>query len=129
MSRSSPSRIINVAASHSSTFMCCPFGFRIDDPNFEHRPSEYNPLKAYALSKLAVLLFNNALNRRVNSQGISVFSVDPGVVRPDSLLKLPEILQNFLEPLFHAIFKDAGEQITFCATEPGIEKFSGGYFQ
>ena len=52
---------------------------RWDDLNFEAEGS-YSPAKAYFQSKLANIMHANALARRLQDTGITVYSLHPGVI-------------------------------------------------
>ncbi|OKL56699.1 hypothetical protein UA08_08011 [Talaromyces atroroseus] len=53
---------------------------RFDDLNFENRPEEYQPLLAYAQSKVANIYMSNEIERQFSAQGVHSTSVNPGVI-------------------------------------------------
>lgn len=59
-----------------------------DDVHFEH--SDYNPWVAYGQSKSANALFALEADRRLQSRGIRVFSVHPGMIHTDLARYLDE---------------------------------------
>ncbi|KAF8309053.1 NAD(P)-binding protein [Clavulina sp. PMI_390] len=67
----SPLRIVTV-----SSRIHAVIGVRLDDPNFQLRPDDYNPLASYSQAKAANLMFARALMKR----GILTFAVHPGTV-------------------------------------------------
>ncbi len=86
-----PSRVVTVASSghryaRSSDPDCA---MELDDLNYENR--EYDPIDAYAQSKLANVWFAFEFNNRFSSGGIEAFSLDPGSVPGTGLSKdIPE---------------------------------------
>jgi NAD(P)-dependent dehydrogenase (short-subunit alcohol dehydrogenase family) len=70
---SAPSRV--VVLSSAAHVMA---GVDFDDPMFERR--EYDPWLAYGQSKTANALFALELNRRLAKEGVSAYSVHPGMI-------------------------------------------------
>ena len=64
----------------------------------------YSPSRAYANSKLAVMLFTGELRKRLGDSGISAFAIHPGVIRSnfgtgqDSSLSM-KLAMKFLGPI------------------------------
>ncbi|CAF97952.1 unnamed protein product [Tetraodon nigroviridis] len=84
LKHSAPSRVINLtSAAHAMGRI------QFDDLNGE---KSYHPVKAYAQSKLANVLFTRELARRIGVLGVSTYSVDPGMVDT-------EITRHFIRPL------------------------------
>jgi retinol dehydrogenase-12 len=87
LKQSAPARIVNLTSdAHTTTTM--QFG----DVNHDH---EYTAFRAYAHSKLAILLYSNELNRRLIGTGVTVNAVHPGGVRSEMLRHFPPWL-NFV---------------------------------
>lgn len=53
---------------------------RFDDFNFDKRPEEYQPLIAYAQSKIANVYMALEIERRFSAQGVHATAVNPGVI-------------------------------------------------
>ena len=63
LKRSSPSRIINLTTGSWWLRMAKKVGFRKNnDANFDKDPASYTPTQAYALSKLAMVMFTRSLH-------------------------------------------------------------------
>lgn len=124
------SRIINISSrAHYD------FGMNWDDINWE---KSYNPIKAYAQSKLCNVLFTKELAKRLEGTGVVSFSLHPGVVRTELTRNLGAGL-TFLVPLIlklagpvYAVFtksSEEGAQTTiYCAVEEDINQYNGEYF-
>lgn len=130
LTASAPSRVVNVASiAHRGAA-------RVDldaatGPGAAVGP--YEPMGTYNQSKLANVLFTTELARRMAGTGVTAFAVHPGGVRSEfglgddtkGLLRLGVAVIRPLE-----ISPRTGAQATLhCATAPGIEDRSGGYFQ
>ncbi|KAM0249149.1 hypothetical protein ACHAQJ_009188 [Trichoderma viride] len=72
------SRIVNISTTGHRLFPT-----HLDDPNFEKTP--YEPMSAYATSKLAVILHANFVDRRFSARGVRAVSVHPGTVHTPML--------------------------------------------
>uniref|UniRef100_A0A671MSJ3 Si:dkey-73n8.3 n=1 Tax=Sinocyclocheilus anshuiensis TaxID=1608454 RepID=A0A671MSJ3_9TELE len=84
LKHSAPSRVINVSS------LAHPMGkIHFEDLNSE---KSYHPVKAYVQSKLANILFTRVLATRM---GVSVYAVDPGLVKTDIIRHLKKSLQFF----------------------------------
>jgi NAD(P)-dependent dehydrogenase (short-subunit alcohol dehydrogenase family) len=83
---------------------------------------------AYNQSKLANVLFTNALARRLKGKGVTVNAVHPGVVATELARAYPKLLVK----LFH-LFLLSPEQGAACtihvSTAPELEGVSGLYFE
>ena len=95
---------------------------RVNENFFLLNPNHYHRFKAYANSKLAVLLFTAELAERLNGNSISVYAVDPGVVDTDMIT-----MQRWFDPLadlfFRPLIKDAGkaaETFVFLASNENV---------
>nr|XP_020462139.1 retinol dehydrogenase 12-like [Monopterus albus] len=122
LKHSAPSQVINVS---SVAHMMGKIQF--DDLSGERN---YHPVRAYAQSKLANILFTKELARRTEDTGVSVFSLHPGVVQSDLWRHQHQCIQLAVK-IFRIFTKTTveGAQTTiYCAVEPGLECQSGGYF-
>ncbi|KAJ0059650.1 hypothetical protein NL108_009174, partial [Boleophthalmus pectinirostris] len=122
LKHSAPSRVINVSsAAHAMGKI------QFDDLSGER---DYHPVRAYAQSKLANVLFTRELAKRMEGTGVSVFSLHPGVVQSDLWRHQHQCIQVAVK-IFRIFTKTTveGAQTTiYCAVEPGLESQSGGYF-
>lgn len=97
-----------------------------DDLHFERR--KYGATAAYNQSKLANVLFANALARRVEKDGITVNSVHPGVVATELARDYPK----FLVKIFHWFLltpAQGAECSLHVATSEEGGKVTGKYFE
>ena len=93
----------------------------------------YSAMTAYGESKLANIQHAKELARRLEGTGVSVFSVHPGGVRSgfgrgDDLHGIMKIGVIAAQP-FEISSKTGAQASLHCATTPGLESRSGGYFQ
>jgi NAD(P)-dependent dehydrogenase (short-subunit alcohol dehydrogenase family) len=97
-----------------------------DDLQFERR--KYSGTAAYNQSKLANVLFTLALARRLESKGVTVNAVHPGVVATELTRDYPRLLIK----LFH-LFLLTPEQGAACslhvAASPDTAATTGQYFE
>lgn len=124
------SRIVNVS---SLTHKYCTMEW--DDLNSE---KNYVPMKAYAQSKLANILFTRELSRRLANTSVTAYSVHPGVVRTE--ITRPNMngwlkYLYFLQKLFFLVWymfsksaKEGAQTIIFCAIMYEALQYSGCYF-
>ena len=87
--------------------------------------------KVYGGSKLAMLLFTQELNRRLQDSNISVFAVDPGAVATGITIHNGgwfAVVSKILETFF-ASPAEAAEVAVNTACTPGLEQYSGSYFK
>ncbi len=113
------SRIVNVASmAHAHGSM------DLDDPNWETRP--YKRMPSYAQSKLANLLFNLELQRRLEESGSPTLAVSchPGWTATD--LQRHSGLIRFFNPLFAMKPPQGALPTLYAATSDDI--VSGGYY-
>ena len=121
-----PSRIVNVA----STAHQAVRSIDLDDLQAER---SYSGMAVYNRSKLANILFTKELARRLAGAGVSAFAVHPGTVRSGwgqggDTRGFLDIGLKIIRPVF--ITPRAGAaSIIHCATAPGLEDRSGGYFK
>jgi NAD(P)-dependent dehydrogenase (short-subunit alcohol dehydrogenase family) len=113
--RSAPARIINVSSMVHS-------GVNIDmsDLTTERlKRGLYAGTGAYALSKLANLLFTYALSRRLENTGVTVNALHPGVIST----KLLHVNYSGGRPP-----EEGARTPVYLATAPELEKVTGNYF-
>lgn len=115
---SAPARVVTVSSeAHKRGRM------NFDDLQHERH---YNGLRAYAQSKLANLLFNRELARRLSGTGVTANALHPGVVATkllfDGFAPL-RLLKPFLKT------PQAGARTSvFVASAPALERLTGLYF-
>jgi retinol dehydrogenase 12 len=123
IARSGDGRIINMGSdSHK-------YG-RIHFSDLNLRQS-YHGLKAYGQSKLANLLFTYELHRRKKEDHVSVYCVQPGLVKTDIGVKHTNPFHSFMWKLRRVggISPDqAAETAIYLATSPDAARKSGLYW-
>jgi retinol dehydrogenase 12 len=123
MIRKNGGRIINTSS------LLYRFG-SVDENIFSINEKTYHGFRAYADSKLALLLFSLELAERTGQEGISVNSVDPGVVNTNMLT-----MNKWFDPLTNILFRpfvksaDKGAETSiYLASSPMVEKETGKYY-
>jgi retinol dehydrogenase-12 len=124
---SKPSRIISLSSVvHKSSQISW------DDLTLE---KSYGSLKAYGQTKLALLLFGRELNKRLESQGIKVVSVHPGVCRTNIIADIKkeiwkQIIFNIFWPFWYYTTKSSlqGAQTTLYCSVIDHKKLRGGHY-
>lgn len=126
MKSSAPARVVNLSSrAHNRGEI------RFDNISLS---GEYDSWGSYRQSKLANVLFNRELAKRLRGSGVSAFAVHPGVVKTNlghHLMATKPWLQHVLAPIAPIVFKNAeeGAQTSIhCAVQEGIENQSGSYF-
>jgi retinol dehydrogenase 12 len=123
IARSRDGRIINIGSdSHK-------FGkMNFDDLNLERA---YHGLKAYGQSKLANLLFTYELHRIKKEDHVSVYCVQPGLVKTDIGVKHTNPFHGFMWKLRRmggVTPEKAAETAVYLATDPDAAGRSGLYW-
>lgn len=123
---SAPARVVNLSSSQHKA------AGAFDFHDLEMREA-FNGVQAYNRSKLAMLLFAKELARREATSGVAAFAVQPGAVRSNfgrhgETTGVWNLALKLLRPTMISPEKGAGASV-HCATEPGLEAQSGGYFQ
>jgi retinol dehydrogenase-12 len=103
---------------------------RVDANFFQCRNKPYRGFHTYADSKLALLLFSLELAEQIDHDGITVNSVDPGIVNTNMIT-----MNKWFDPLTDILFRpfikseDRGAQTSvFLATDHRLENETGKYF-
>lgn len=122
-------RIVNVASyAHEMGSM------NWEDMNWE---KNYDPVKAYAQSKLANIMHAKALARRLNEEGakVNVYALHPGVIKTDLYSHTNnrwwgKIIgtNNPLNKLFYKTPMQGAQTSIYCSIEPKLEDKSGLYY-
>ncbi|XP_067422014.1 dehydrogenase/reductase SDR family member 13 [Emydura macquarii macquarii] len=122
---SAPSRVVIVASSAHQAG-------KIDFENL-HKPVEgmLQNFQAYCNSKLANILHARELANRLEGTNVTCYAVHPGFVNSELFRYIPSWLRPLFVPISWLFFRDPtdGAQTSiYCATQEGIEMFSGRYF-
>ncbi|KAI4352028.1 hypothetical protein L6164_006318 [Bauhinia variegata] len=119
--RGSPSRIVNVnSILHQIGFV------DTEDMNVTSGKRKYSSLVGYSSSKLAQIMFNSVLHKRLPVEsGISVLCVSPGVVQTNVARDLPKIVQTayHLIPYFIFDVQEGSRSTLFAATDPQVPEY------
>lgn len=97
-----------------------------DDLYYRTRP--YKGWEAYNQSKLANVLMTKALARRLQGSSTATFAVHPGVVATQLGRDYPGWLMSIAKVFMITPEKGARTSL-YAATEPGLQKLSGAYFE
>ncbi len=124
LAASAPARVVNVSSSMHARPKCLNW----DDLMFEQN---WKGFVAYSHSKLANVLFSNALARRWHGRGVTSNSLHPGNVR--SRITRDNKLLNALHrsPLAQLVIMDearGAETSIYCATADELAQVTGRYF-
>lgn len=119
---SAPARIVNVASSVQAK------SIDFDDLNGNNH---YRQLKAYAQSKLAVILFTYEFARRIKGTGVTVNCLHPGFVKTNMIRKFRPFVKYFyhLVGLFMLKPKKGAKTSIYLASSPEIDGTNGKYFK
>jgi len=122
LKKSDQGRIINVSSNaHFKGEI------RLDDLQSQ---KDYDGFKAYAQSKLALVLFTYELARRLTNTRITVNALHPGLVATN-FGKNNGLLRFYLRRLIkrHEISAEEGARTCiYLATSPDVDEITGGYF-
>lgn len=118
LKKSSPSRIINVSSMLHSGMI------NFDDIEFK---KSYSGIKAYAQSKLALILFTKLLTKKLESTGVTVNCLHPGMVRTNLGHGAGFFSSSFFR-LFGKDPKKGAETSIYLAISPDVENITGKYF-
>ncbi|GFS17445.1 retinol dehydrogenase [Elysia marginata] len=121
--KNAPSRIINVVSS----------SYADGELDFEDLAlnKNFDTHKSYARSKLAQVIFNYEIHRRLISGCVWTFGVHPGCVKTELQRSYPGLLGNALRVFARFMFKTPEEgcqTVVYCAVADGLRDFSGKVF-
>ncbi len=123
--RASPAaRIVNIS---SDTYRIATLDF--EDLQFE---GDYNMVKAYGQSKLAILYFTFEVARRIEGSGVTVNAVDPGPVASNIGANNPGLAYQLIGPVIRRLFPSAeraARTALWVATDPALGRETGGYYR
>nr|XP_019942737.1 PREDICTED: retinol dehydrogenase 11-like [Paralichthys olivaceus] len=123
LKHSAPSRIINVSsAAHAMGRI------HFEDLSGE---KDYHPVRAYAQSKLANVLFTRELAKRTEALGVTTYSVDPGVVNTEITRHIRRPVVDIIKT-FNLLFRTPAEgayTTIYCTVTPENQLQTGGYYR
>uniref|UniRef100_A0A8C6SVP3 Si:dkey-73n8.3 n=1 Tax=Neogobius melanostomus TaxID=47308 RepID=A0A8C6SVP3_9GOBI len=122
LKHSAPSRVINVSsAAHAMGKI------QFDDLSGE---KDYHPVRAYAQSKLANVLFSRELAKRMEAFGVGVYSVDPGAVNTEITRHIRRPFVDVIKTFSFLIKTPADGALTviYCVVNPESQMVNGGYY-
>jgi NAD(P)-dependent dehydrogenase (short-subunit alcohol dehydrogenase family) len=118
LKQSSPSRIINLTSGlHSGTI-------NFEDIEFKRK---FSGMKAYAQSKLGIILFTRLLANKIKGTGVTVNVVHPGMNKTN----LGRDAGAFSRVMFKMMGSDpkkGAETSIYLASAPEVENVTGEYF-
>lgn len=125
--KSAPSRIVIVSAKlHEGPPMNYD-AFAKQSSVDQDANRSWNPLRSYQQSKLANILYTRALATLYKQQGITVYSLHPGVITTN--LGGNKILASLVTIFYKKKTIEQGAATTiYCTVKPRIEVDSGRYF-
>ncbi|XP_038142684.1 retinol dehydrogenase 12 [Cyprinodon tularosa] len=123
LKHSVPSRVINVSSTVHAMGK-----IQFDDLNGD---KDYHPVRAYAQSKLANVLFTRELAKRTEALGVMAFSVDPGIVNTEITRHIWRPLVDIAKIFSFLIMTPAeGASTTiYCIITPENEMLTGGFYK
>ncbi|MEM0448414.1 MAG: SDR family oxidoreductase [Methanomassiliicoccales archaeon] len=120
---SAPARIVNVSATQHERG-------RLDFNDLQMK-KKYSAQKAYAASKLAVMLFTYEMARRISCKGVTCNAVNPGLAKTQLGYRsgLLTSLSKRMTDLLGKSAEKAAETTIYLATAPELEGVTGKYFE
>ena len=122
LKESQPARIVNVASSVQAK------SIDFDNLNGE---KHYSQMKAYSISKLALILFTYEFARIFDGNEVSINSLHPGYVRTNMIRNFRKFVKYFFP--FISLFvigpKRGAKTSIYCASSPDVEGVSGKYYK
>ncbi|KAL7373492.1 hypothetical protein ABVT39_007660 [Epinephelus coioides] len=123
LKHSAPSRVINLSSiAHNMGKI------QFDDLSGE---KDYHPIKAYAQSKLANVLFTRELAKRTEAMGVMAYSVDPGSVNTEITRHIRRPLVDAIK-MFSFLIKTPAEgayTTIYCTVTPENQLLTGGHYK
>lgn len=129
---SAPSRIVCVSSVAHAGMMGQPGELQLDDLDFSTHG--YDPTRAYTQSMFAVVLYARHLAKRLETSGVSAFSVHPGWIRSNLVQhSMPPFVQNVLMRPFGGFVgmmskEDGAQTQLHCLLDDSAPDHSGAYF-
>ncbi|XP_042366316.1 retinol dehydrogenase 12 isoform X2 [Plectropomus leopardus] len=123
LKHSAPSRVINLSSiAHTMGKI------QFDDLSGE---KNYHPVRAYAQSKLANILFTRELAKRTEAMGVMAYSVDPGAVNTEITRHMRRPLVDVIRT-FSFMLKTPAEgayTTVYCIVSPENQLLTGGHYK
>ena len=120
LEKSAPSRVVIVSSD-------LHYRGKMQWSDLQQSHGRFRGLAAYNQSKLANVLFANALARRLAGKGVTVNALHPGVVATELTRDYPKALQAVIK-LFMSTPEQGAACSIYVATSPAIEGTTGTYF-
>jgi retinol dehydrogenase-12 len=120
MKASAPARIVHVSSDMH-------YGAKEIDWTRLHAPSRLPGISEYRVSKLANVLFNAALARRLDGRGPNTFAAHPGGVATDIYRRVPQPVRGLITRVLLTPEEGARTQIRL-AVDPALVDQTGLYY-
>ena len=121
LERSAPARIVVVSSD-------LHYRGKMAWDDLEQRRGSFRGLAAYNQSKLANVLFTNALARRLEGKGVTANALHPGVVATELTREYPKAIAALIK-LFLISPERGAECSLYVATSPDLADTTGAYFE
>lgn len=119
---SAPARIVNVASD-------AHYGAKGIDWEAVRQPTRTRTaLAEYGVSKLANVLHAEELARRLDGDGVTTYSLHPGVVASDVWRKVPWPIRPLMKLRMRST-QEGAETSLYCATSPDVAAQTGLYYE
>ena len=122
LKESAPARVVNVASEAH---------YRVDGIDFEavREPTKTRTgFHEYSVSKLANVLHAQELARRMDGNGVTTYSLHPGVIASDIWRSVPWPIRPLMKLRMRST-EDGSRTSLYCATSPDVAQESGGYYE
>jgi NAD(P)-dependent dehydrogenase (short-subunit alcohol dehydrogenase family) len=119
---SAPARVVNVASEAH---------YRVNGIDFQavRQPTKTRTgFHEYSVSKLANVLHAQELARRLDGNGVTMYSLHPGVIASDIWRSVPWPIRPLMKLRMHSP-EDGARTSLYCATSPDVAQESGGYYE
>lgn len=120
MQASAPARIVHVSSDMH-------FGAKVIDWSKLRAPSRLPGLSEYRVSKLANVLFNAALARRLDRSGPNTYAAHPGGVATDIYRRVPQPIRGLITRVLLTPAEGARTQV-HLAVDPALADQTGLYY-
>ncbi|XP_053715607.1 retinol dehydrogenase 12 [Synchiropus splendidus] len=123
LKHSAPSRVINLSSGAHAMGK-----IQFDDLSGD---KNYHPVRAYAQSKLANVLFTRELAKRTEALGVMAYAVDPGPVNSDITRHMRRPVARFIKRVAFLIKTSAEGAYTtiYCVVTPEQQMLTGGFYK